>query len=243
MKNIIDFILESKGQRISKRAGNRPYDPKNDKLLKKKDSRPERAQKLRETKLDKQVQEFCSGLVNDFMVKFYNLAKADKSLLSFYYESNDILAQMDKDKTINDIKPETDRNVGGCVFLHSVKTDNDGDKMYKDLILQYDRSSSFTTILNNLEFYYKKYYYVDWDREVIEEDEEHYKIYIKYERKFFASVLHRLRKHDLAKRAEDNRTINLFDLFNDVADNYNKNYFADKFKEFETAYNDVLKTW
>lgn len=243
MKNIIDFILESKGQRISKRANNRPYDPKNDKLLQKKASRPERAQKLRETKLDKQVQEFCSALVNDFMVKFYNLTKADKSLLSFYYESNDILTQMDKDNALNDIKPETKRSAGGCVFLYSVKTDSESDKIYTDLMLQYDPSSSFTTILNNLEFYYKKYYYVDWDREVIEEVEEHYKFYIKYKPKFFASVLHRLRKHDLAKKAEGDRIINLFDLFDDVADNYNKNYFADKFKEFETAYNDVLKTW
>ena len=25
--------------------------------------------------------------------------------------------------------------------------------------------------------------------------------------------------------------------------NYNKNYFADKFKEFETAYNDILSKW
>lgn len=247
MKNIIDFILESKGQRISQRAGNRPYDPKDDKLLKKKDSRPERAQKLRETRLDKQVQEFCSSLVNDFMVKFYNLTKADKSLLSFYHEANDILTQMDKDNALNDIKPEIKRSAGGCVFLHSVKTDSETDEMYKDLMLKYDPSSSFTTILNNLEFYYKQYYYyyyTDWDREEkIEESEEHYIFYIKYKPKFFASVLHRLRKHDLAKKAEGDRVMNLFYLFDDVADNYNKNYFADKFKEFETAYNDILSKW
>ena len=246
MKNIIDFILESNGQRISQRANNRPYDVKNDKLLQQKNSRPERAQKLRETKLDKQVQEFCSALVNDFMVKFYNLTKADKSLLSFYYEANDILTQMDKDNALNDIKPETKRSAGGCVFLHSVKTDSESyksDKMYKDLMLQYDPSSSFTTILNNLEFYYKQYYYADWGREEIEESEHDYKFYIKYKPKFFASVLHRLRKHDLAKRAEGDRVMNLFQLFDDVADNYNKNYFADKFKEFETAYNDILSKW
>jgi hypothetical protein len=243
MKNIIDFILESNGQRISRRANNRPYDVKNDKLLKNRDSRPERAQKLRKTKVDKQVQEFCSALVNDFMVKFYNLTKADKSLLSFYYESNDILTQMDKDNALNDIEPETKRSAGGCVFLHSVKTDSEDNRIYKDLMLQYDPSSSFTTILNNLEFYYKCYYCYDWGREEIEEDEEHYKFYIKYKPKFFASVLHRLRKHDLAKRAEDGRAITLFDLFDDVADNYNKNYFADKFKEIETAYNDILSNW
>lgn len=243
MKNIIDFILESKGQRISKRANNRPYDPKDDKLLQKKYSRPERAQKLRETKLDKQVQEFCYALVNDFMVKFYNLTKADKSLLSFYNKSNDILTQMDKDNALNDIKPETDRSAGGCIFLHSVKTDSEGNKMYKDLILQYVHSSSFATILNNLEFYYIHYYYVDWGREIVEDDEEHYKFYIKYKPKFFASVLHKLRKHDLAKKAEEDRKITLFDLFDDVADNYNKNYFADKFKEIETAYNDILSNW
>lgn len=243
MKNIIDFILESKGQRISMRAGNRPYDVKNDKLLKQKNSRPDRAQELRKTKVDNQVQEFCSALVNDFMVKFYNLTKADKSLLSFSHRVGDILTQMDKDNALNDIKPETKRSAGGCIFLHSVKTDSDGDKIYNDLMLQYDPSSSFTTILNNLEFYYKRYYYHDWRGEEIEEDAEDYKFYIEYKSKFFASVLRRLRKHDLAKKAEGYRTITLFDLFDDVADNYNKNYFADKFKEIETAYNDILSNW
>jgi hypothetical protein len=150
---------------------------------------------------------------------------------------------MDKDNALNDIKPETDRSAGGCIFLHSVKTDSEGNKMYKDLILQYVPSSSFTTILNNLEFYYIHYYYVDWGREIVEDDEEHYKFYIKYKPKFFASVLHKLRKHDLAKKAEEDRKITLFDLFDDVADNYNKNYFADKFKEIETAYNDILSNW
>jgi hypothetical protein len=253
MKNIIDFILESKGQRISKRAGNRPYDPnKHDKLLKNRDSRPERAQKLRETKVDKQVKEFCSALVNDFIVKFYNLIKTNESLISFYHEANDILREMDEYNTLNDIEPKTIPN--GCVFLYSGNDDMPAHKLRRDFILQYNPSNSFTTILNNLKFYYKYYYYNNWiDNnwiEKIKEEDEDYKIDLKCDKKFIASVLHKLRKHDLAKSIEKSGNysgsgwVSLFgDIFDDVADNYNKNYFADKFKEFETAYNEVLANW
>lgn len=243
MKNIIDFILESKGQRISKRAGNRPYDPKNDRLLKKKDSRPERAQQLRVTKLDKQVQEFCSSLVNDFMVKFYNLTINKSNLLSFSERVTRVFNRLAKDNELNDITPETDRGAGGCVFLHTpAGYTSDSNTAHTDYILQYKTSDSFTNILKNLDFYFKVYYIKDYTREDIS-DEGETNIYIKGNTKFFASVLRRLRKHDLAKKASGYHDISLFDIFDDVADNYNKNYFADKFKEIEAAYNDVLANW
>ena len=241
MKNIIDFILESKGQRISKRANNRPYDPKNDKLLQKKASRPERAQKLRETKLDKQVQEFCSALVNDFMVKFYNLTNNNSRLCSFGDRLQRVFNRLAKDNDLNDIKPEIEED--GCVFLHSpAGYFHDSETAHTDYILRYKTSDSFTTILKNLDFYFKVYYKDGYARENISDDGTT-ELYTQGNAKFIASVLHKLRKHDLAKKAEGYRTINLFDLFDDVADNYNKNYFADKFKEFETAYNDVLENW
>lgn len=243
MKNIIDFILESKGQRISKRAGNRPYDPKDDKLLKKRDSRPERAQELRKTKLDKQVQEFCSSLVNDFMVKFYNLTINKSNLLSFSERPTRAFNRLAKDNKLNDIKPETNRDAGGCVFLHSpAGYVNDSDTSHTDYILRYETSDSFANILKNLDFYFKVYYISsNWYEDISDEGDTN--IYIKGNSKFFASVLRRLRKHDLAKKAIGYNNISLFDIFDDVADNYNKNYFADKFKEIETAYNEVLANW
>lgn len=246
MKNIIDFILESQGQRISKRADNRPYDPKDDKLLKQRDSRPERAKQLRETKIDKQVQEFCSALVNDFMVKFYKLTSNKSRLLSFGNRLTNVFNKLAKDKDIDSIIPTTERDADGCVFLHTNVYDNDSDTNHTDYILRYKSSDSFTNIIKKLDFYFKTYYVNGWGRKEISDD-GNTNLYISFDNKFFASVLHRLRKHDLAEKVNQRSNqwsdCNLFNLFDDVADNYNKNYFADKFKEFETAYNDVLAKW
>jgi hypothetical protein len=243
MKNIVDFILESKGQRISMRAGNRPYDPnKDDKLLKNRDSRPGRAQELRETKLDKQVQEFCTSLVYDFMVKFYNLTINKPRLLSFGDRLTRVFNRLAKDNDLNDIKPEIDRIAGGCVFLYTDVHNNDYDTAHTSYVLQYETSDTFANILKNLNFYNKVYRIMGNGEEDISGEGKN--LYIGYNKKFFASVLHRLRKHDLAKKVEDGRyQIDVFELLDDVADNYNKNYFADKFKEIETAYNEVLAKW
>ena len=54
MKQLIDFLNESKGQRISLRRDNKPYDPNDDILVKNKDNRRDRADKLRnDRKYDK----------------------------------------------------------------------------------------------------------------------------------------------------------------------------------------------
>ena len=244
MKNIIDFILESKGLRISKRASNRPYDPKYDKLLSKKASRPEKAKELRRTKLDKQVQEFCSALVNDFMVKFYNLTNKKSRFLSFGERLSFVFNELAHDNKINDIKPKIDRSAGGCVFLRiPSEYFYDNETPHYEYILRYKYSDTFANILKNLDFYFKFYFITGQGQENISADGDTNVISLKGEAKFFASVLRRLRKHDLAKKAAGYNNISFFDIFDDVADNYNKNYFADKFKELETAYNEVLANW
>lgn len=237
MKELIDIILESRGQRISQRANNRPYDVNDDELVHNKASRPARAQKLRETKLDTQVQEFCSELVNDFIVKFYKLTSSDK-----FIEFNENIVSLLKDEDLDDkITPSIDKWDGGCRCLSYYHWTDYWD-YHRYMILKFNDNDSFTKILNNLEFTYLTY------RSNGPEDSNRKEstgiLNIDYNTKFFASVLHKLRRHDLAKKAEQgSRSFNLQELFNDLPDKYNKNYFADKFEEFEKAYNEILANW
>ena len=62
MKNIIDFILESQGQKPRYRSSNKPYDAKNNELTEKRNTRPYRAVTYR---LSKFVEEF-----NEVIEKF-----------------------------------------------------------------------------------------------------------------------------------------------------------------------------
>lgn len=237
MKELIDIILESRGQRISQRANNRPYDVNDDKLVHNKASRPARAQKLRESKFDKQIKDFCSELVNDYIVKFYKLTSANK-----FIHFNENLVSILKDEDLDDeITPRISKYEGGCECLSYYQWTDYWD-YHRYMILKYDSNDSFTKVLNNLEFVYLSYR--NRGPEESNRKESTGILKVNYTSKFFASVLHKLRRHDLAKKAEEgSRQIDLLELFNDLPDNYNKNYFADKFKEFETAYNDVLANW
>jgi hypothetical protein len=177
------------------------------------------------------------------MVKFYNLTINKSNLLSFGDRLTRVFNKLTKDNDIDYINPRTERDSGGCVFLYTGVHNNDSDTARTNYVLRYKTSDTFANILKNLDFYYKVYYIMGSGREDISDDGKT-DLYIGYNKKFFASVLHRLRKHDLAKKVEDGRyQIDVFELLDDVADNYNKNYFADKFKEIETAYNEVLANW
>ena len=240
MKNLIDIILESRGQRISQRASNRPYDVKNDELIKNKESRPQRAQELRETRKNQQVKEFCSRLFNDFIVKLYKLTTKNtnhRKLLSVTNELKDVLLTLKTTGWLDDIRPELNFRDGGVACLHCI-TDN---YYHKEIILEYGETDSLTTILNNPKF---RYIFYKWDGYMENKKERSVLLSISYDPKFLSSVLHKLRKHDLAETVnKDKKEISLLDLFKDLPDKYNKNYFADKFKEFESAYNDVLANW
>ena len=68
MKQLIDFLNESKGQRISLRRENKPYNPNDDILVKNKDNRKDRADKLRNDrkfdKISKNLEKFKQALKN-----------------------------------------------------------------------------------------------------------------------------------------------------------------------------------
>ena len=68
MKQLLDFLNESKGQRISLRGTNKPYNPDTDVLVQKRDNREERANKLRRdrkfTKIANLLEKFKQALKN-----------------------------------------------------------------------------------------------------------------------------------------------------------------------------------
>jgi len=68
MKQLIDFLNESKGQRISLRGENKPYNPNDDILVKNKDNRRDRADKLRNdrkfAKMSNLLEKFKQALKN-----------------------------------------------------------------------------------------------------------------------------------------------------------------------------------
>lgn len=71
MKQLLDFLNESKGQRISLRGTNKPYDPKNDELVQKRDNREDRANELRR---DKKFNKFAN-LLEKFKQALKNISK------------------------------------------------------------------------------------------------------------------------------------------------------------------------
>ena len=90
MKQLLDFLNESKGQRISLRGKNKPYNPKEDELVQKRDSRSSRAEKLRNdrhyAKIASDFEKFKQALINIYDAKNEILSDnyIDRIYLVFY---------------------------------------------------------------------------------------------------------------------------------------------------------------
>lgn len=108
MKQLIDFLSESKGQRISLRRENKPYNPDEDELVQKRDNRGERANKLRNDRKFAKM----SNLLEKFKQALKNISK-DEILsdgyitlyLEYYYNNEEYCdIQSENSKAFNILK-------------------------------------------------------------------------------------------------------------------------------------------